>query len=304
MRGIINFKVLAFLFLLILPLANAYSSDAVVAVVNNEVITQKDLNDFYNFTRMQYSREFQGKELESKMQQIKLGLLDRLIEDRLILQEAKNSKVIINQDRVKSKLAEIKKGYQSDKDLERDLAKQGLVPADLETKIREQFLMFSMVEQNVRSKVVIGPDDITNFYDLHKQEFLSPETRELDVFTVDSDDMAKTLAYNLKLGKSDQELAGLYPFRISKLSVTAVDKLRKEIENVVFKLNVQEISAPVKIDNQYYIFRLNDILSSHQLSLTEAQSRIHAYLFEIKIQEGLTKWLDKLKKSSYIKING
>jgi parvulin-like peptidyl-prolyl isomerase len=279
-----------------------YAQDAVVAVVNNEIITQKDLSDFFNFMRMQYSKDYSGKELESKLQQMKVDLLDRLIEDRLILQEAKVEKVVIDQDRLKAKLADIKKRYPSDEALQQDLAKQGLVPADLENKIREQFLMFSIVEAKVRSKIVIGPDEITSFYNQHKREFLKPETRELDVFTLDDDSLAKTLVYNLRMGKKPEELASLYSFRISKMSAALGDDLRKEIEGVVFKLGIMEISNPIEIDGQYYIFRLNNIIGSQQLTLAQAQSRIHAYLFEMKMQEGLTRWLDELKKRSYIKV--
>jgi len=310
MQRIIRLKAKLIPFLLVLGvflfgklyLPSVYAQDAVVAVVNNEIITQKDLSDFFNFMRMQYSKDYSGKELESKLQQMKVDLLDRLIEDRLILQEAKVEKVIIDQDRVKAKIADIKKRYSSDKALQDDLAKQGLVPADLENKIREQFLMFSIVEAKVRSKIVIGPDEITSFYNQHKREFLKPETRELDVFTLDDDSLAKTLVYNLRLGKKPEELASLYPFRISKMSAAQGDNLRKEIEVVVFKLGIMELSNPIEIDGQYYIFRLNNIIGSQQLTLAQAQSRIHAYLFEMKMQEGLTRWLDELKKRSYIKV--
>jgi parvulin-like peptidyl-prolyl isomerase len=297
------FLVLSGAFIGKIYLPSAYAQDAVVAVVNNEIITQKDLGDFFNFMRMQYSKDYSGKELENKLQQMKLDLLDRLIEDRLILQEAKAEKVVIDQDRLKAKLADIKKRYPSDEALQQDLAKQGLVPADLENKIREQFLMFSIVEAKVRSKIVIGPDEITSFYDKHKREFLKPETRELDVFTLDDDNLAKTVVYNLRLGKKPEELASLYPFRVSKMSAALGDQLRKEIEGVVFKLGIMEISNPINIDGQYYIFRLNNIIGSQQLTLAQAQSRIHAYLFEMKMQEGLTRWLDELKKRSYIKVN-
>jgi parvulin-like peptidyl-prolyl isomerase len=310
MQRIIRLKAKLLPFLLVLGvflfgklyLPSAYAQDAVVAVVNNEIITQKDLSDFFNFMRMQYSKDYSGKELESKLQQMKMDLLDRLIEDRLILQEAKVEKVVIDQGRLKAKLADIKKRYPSDEALQQDLAKQGLVPADLENKIREQFLMFSIVEAKVRSKIVIGPDEITSFYNQHKRESLKPETRELDVFTLDGDSLAKTLVYNLRLGKNPEELVSLYPFRISKMSASKGDDLRKEIEGVVFKLGIMEVSNPIEIDGQYYIFRLNNIIGSQQLTLAQAQSRIHAYLFEMKMQEGLTRWLDELKKRSYIKV--
>jgi len=300
MKRIINFIFLVFL---ILSATNfLYAQDKVIAVVNNEIITQKDLSDFLNFIRLQYSRQFQGKALEEKINSMKRDLLQRLIEDRLILQQAKLEKMGTESSRVKSKINEIKKRYGSDSDFESDLAKQGLVQADLENKISEQILMYNLVEQKVRSKVIIRPDEITSFYAQHKQEFLKPQERILTMFILQDEAVAKTVSYQLRLGTKLDELAARYAFTTDKLSASAGQELRPEIENTVFKLEIGEVSNPVKIDGQYFIFKLEYIIGTQQLTLVQAQERIQAQLFELKLQEELAKWLDELKKQSYIKI--
>ena len=86
-----------------------------------------------------------------------------------------------------------------------------------------------------------------------------------------------------------------------KLS-TKEGQFKKDAEDVLLKLKGNEVSAPVKIEDKYYIFRLNKIIPPRQLSLSEAQEKIYAYLFAKKMQENLAKWLDELKKQSYIKI--
>jgi parvulin-like peptidyl-prolyl isomerase len=279
-----------------------YAQDKVIAIVNNEVITQKDLTDFLNFIRLQYSRQLQGKALEEKIISVKRDLLQRLIEDRLILRQAKLDKIVIDSTRVKSKIDEIKKRYGSESDFEVDLAKQGLVRADLENKISEQMLMYNFVEQNVRSKVVIRPDEVTSFYAQNKGQFLKPQERILTLFILQDESIAKTVSYQLRLGKKIEELAAKYSFTTDTLSALAGQQLRPEIEDTVFKLGLGEVSSPVKIDAQYFIFKLDNIIQSQQLSLVQAQDRIQAYLFEKKLQEELAKWIDELKKQSYIKI--
>jgi parvulin-like peptidyl-prolyl isomerase len=273
-----------------------------VAVVNNEIITQKDLNDFLNFIRMQYARELSGKALEEKVNSSKQDLLQRLIEDRIMLQEAKNEKITIEPARIKAKINEIKKRYALESDFEHDLAKQGLVQADLENKIREQMLTFNVVEQNVRSKVRIRPEEVTDFYNQNKRKFLKPEERLLTVIVLQDESTAKSLSYYLRLGEKPEDLASKYAFTVDTLSVSQGQDLRKEIEETVFKLGISEVSDPVKINGQYYIFRLDDIIGSRQLDLAQSQDKIHAYLFDKKVQERLAKWLDELKKQSYIKI--
>jgi len=279
-----------------------YAQDKVIAVVNNEIITQKDLADFLNFIRLQYARQLQGKALEEKVNSMKKELLQRLIEDRLILQQAKLDKVIYESSRVKAKIDEIKSRYASESDFELDLAKQGLVRADLENKIGEQMLMYNFVEQKVRSKVMIRPEEITSFYARNKRQFLKPEERILTLIILQDKEIAKTVSYQLRLGTKLEDLAGKYSFTTDKFSASAGQELRPEIEDTVFKLGISEISNPVKIDTQYFIFKLDNIIGSQQLSLVQAQDKIQAYLFEKKLQEELAKWLDELKKQSYIKI--
>jgi foldase protein PrsA len=279
-----------------------YAQDKVIAVVNNEVITQKDLADFLNFIRLQYSRQLQGKALEEKVTSMKNDLLQRLIEDRLILQQAKLDKITIDPSRVKSKIEEVKKRYVSEKDFEADLAKQGLVRADLENKINEQMLMYNLVEQKVRSKVVIRPDEITSFYAQNSSQLLKPEERILTLVIAQDESVAKTMSHQLRLGAKLEDLAEKFAFTTDKLSASAGQELRPEIQDTVFKLGVGEVSNPVKVDVQYFIFRLDNIIASQQLTLTQAQDKIQAYLYEKKLQEELAKWLDELKKQSYIKI--
>ncbi|MDD5281645.1 MAG: peptidyl-prolyl cis-trans isomerase [Candidatus Omnitrophica bacterium] len=300
MMRIISFVMLVFLFLC--PACRLYAQDKMVAVVNNEIITQKDLNDFLNFIRMQYARELSGKALEEKVNSSKQDLLQRLIEDRIMLQEAKNEKITIEPARIKAKINEIKKRYALESDFEHDLAKQGLVQADLENKIREQMLTFNVVEQNVRSKVRIRPEEVTDFYNQNKRKFLKPEERLLTVIVLQDESTAKSLSYYLRLGEKPEDLASKYAFTVDTLSVSQGQDLRKEIEETVFKLGISEVSDPVKINGQYYIFRLDDIIGSRQLDLAQSQDKIHAYLFDKKVQERLAKWLDELKKQSYIKI--
>jgi parvulin-like peptidyl-prolyl isomerase len=176
------------------------------------------------------------------------------------------------------------------------------VQADLENKVREQLLMYNVIEQKVRSKVVVWPDEITKFYQQNKRQFLKPEERILTVMILPNEDLAKTVSYQLRVGSKLDDLVTKYQFTIDKLSALQGQQLRSEIEDTVFKLGIKEISKPVKIDEQYYVFRLDDIVGSQQQSLDEAQGKIQMYLFEKKMQEGLAKWLNELKKQSYIKI--
>jgi parvulin-like peptidyl-prolyl isomerase len=280
----------------------AFAQDKIIAIVNSDIITQKDLDGFANFMRMQLSREYQGEELEERIQSIKPDLLDKLIEDCLILQEAKKNNINIDENRVKAKINEVRKQYSSDADFKNDLARQGLAQVDLEAKIREQLLIYSIIELKVRDTIFVRPDEVTNFYNKNIKDFSSLEERELLAVTLENGDLARTFAYNLRIGQKLEDLAARYPITVNKLRGSRSGELRKDIEDAVFKLGLEEVSDPILIDGKYYVFKLENIISPRQFTLTEAQDKIYAFLFQEKTQERLAKWLDELKAKSYIKV--
>lgn len=290
--------ILAFYFFI----STAEAQDKIIAIVNQNVITQKDYTDFLNFMRLQLSQQYKGEELEQKINSAKADLLNRLIEDRLILQEAKKSNILVDEARIKSRINEAKKDYPTDTQFQSELMKQGLTQADIEKKIREQFLMFNVVDKEVRGRIVIKPEEITEFYLKNRKKFNSGEGRELEAISLENNDLARTVAYSLKSGAKLTDLAARYPLSINQINVNQGDELRKEIEDVVIKLGINEVSEPVRIDDKYYIFRLINVTASKELTLEQVRDRIQGELLENRMRDGLIRWLDGLKKDSYIKI--
>jgi len=278
-----------------------FAEDKIIAIVNNEIITQKDLDDSINFMRVQFSQKYKGEQLEDKIQSMKSDLMQRLIEERLILQEAKKKNIKIDDSRIKAKINELKKRYNSEREFQDALSEQGMVEADLETKIREQALMFSLIDSEVRSKLVVKPVEITDFYNKNNAEFMLPEQREFQSLVVDNESKAKDIFISLQVGKDINNLAKEYALTANNFSAFK-GELKKDLEDVLFNLKIGQITEPIKIKESFYVFKLNKINQSRQQTLAEAQDNIYNLLYENKLQEALAKWIDGLKKSAYIKI--
>lgn len=278
-----------------------YAQDKIIAIVNKDIITQKDLNDFSNYMRVQLSQEYSGKELESQLQAKKLDLINKLIEDRLILQEAKRYGVIVDENRIKARLDEMRRRYPTELDFQDSLRSQGLVQGDLEAKTRDQFLIFNMIEYKIRRNITVAPTEVTNFYENNIQEFRATEERNVTSLNTDDENIAQKAYQDLKTGKSLDSVINQYYLSSDNLISAREGELRKDIEEVIFKLNLGEFCKPLKINNGYYIFKLESITAPRQLSLSETRDNIYTYLFNKKIEEELSKWLAELKKRSYIK---
>ncbi|MBM3246243.1 MAG: hypothetical protein FJZ13_02815 [Candidatus Omnitrophica bacterium] len=296
----------------------AFAQDKIIAIVNSDVITQKDLNDFVNFMRIQLARQYTGKELEDRIQAMEADLVDRLIEDRLILQEAKSvleeakknpakERMLINQlevapTRIKAQINQIKNNYPSDKEFQDTLAEQGITQADIERKIREQALMYNIIELKVKNKIMVNPSEITDFYQNNPQEFKTEEERQVLLMTINDKGLADEVYSKLRAGMSINDVAVKYSLTPQSLSAQRNKEFKKEIEDAIFSLKPAEVSAPLKIDNSFYIFKLEKVIEPRQETLTQAQGQIYNFLFNKKMQEELSKWVDELRAKAYIKV--
>ena len=291
----VNFKRYLIFFVLFFLLRNPLSAEEkILAIVNQEVITTKDLNDFINFLTL-YQPETEN--LESKKQQ----LLKKLIEDKLLLQEAKRQNINIDKNLLEDRIKEIRKRYPNDIEFQQALNQQGLTLADIEKRITEQMLIYNVVEKNVKSKIFIHPQEVNEFYQAHKDEFMEPEKREIFVLIFDSKPETEDL--KIKLENEGPEGLKKEPYlTIKELGLIEKAQLKPEFDKAIFSLKEKEISQVIEHEGKFYIFFVNKIIPEQQKPFSEVKYKIYDILFEKKLNEKLDSWLDELRKKSYIQI--
>jgi len=281
--------------------SSSFAQEKIAAIVNKEIITQKDFSDFLNFMRMQMSQEYKGAELDKKMESMKNEFLEKLVEDRLIMQEAQKLKIQISPERIRERINSLRQRYPSDTHFQQSLKAQGLVEADLEARAREQMLMYAVIEEKIKKNILVTPSEVTEFYHQHGEEFVTPETGEFESLAADQKDAALSAVRDLKEGKDINDIANGLSLSYNKVDL-ARGQLKKEVEDIIFGLKPGEVSDPVEISERYYIFRLNKFNPPQKRTLIQAQEDIQNYLFNLKMQESMEKWVADLKKRSFIKI--
>lgn len=284
------------------PRINLFAQNKIIAIVNNDTVTQKDLDDFTNFMRMELSAEFKGGELENKIEQIKPDLLNKLIEDKLILQEAKKSNINIDPSKINSRINEIKKRYASETEFQNDLLMQGLTQKDIEQRIKEQMLTYVIVEEKTRRMITVSPTEVTKFYEDNKEMFRLPPQRNFNYIITGDQNLAWEVFNALRRGEDIDEVSRNNALALNQINIIHEGRLRKEIETEILKLKPGEISIPIRQEDSFYIFKLNQITPSRQQSLQEAQDNLYKFLFEKKAQEKFADWINNLKGHSHIEI--
>ncbi|MCM8763025.1 MAG: peptidyl-prolyl cis-trans isomerase [Candidatus Omnitrophica bacterium] len=278
------------------------AQDKIVAVVNREIITQSDVNNFSKFIRMQLATQYHGKDLEEKFFEIMPRILERLIEDKLIIQEAKKEGIKIDEARIKAALEEMKRQYPSENAFREDIVRQGLTQADIEDKIRNQLMMQAIIEIKIRNKIRINPKEVTDFYQQHQDELNKPASRDVLSISIPDAVTARRVWEDLKKKDDFSEVAHSYNLQVNELGQIQPGQLKKELDEIISLLAVGEISDIVKFDNKFYIFKLQRINPPQKRSFEEVKQDIYNYIFEQKMQDAMDKWLNELKAKAYIEI--
>ena len=276
--------------------------DRIIAVVNQDTITQSEADVYLSIISLQLSQQYKGRELDERMKEEKEQLISKMVEDKIILQEAKRKGYQARLERVKERIAQMKSAFASETDFENSLKQKGLTVKDMEDKVADQMIMREVVEREVRDKIVVSPDEVTKFYEKNKSELFNlTETRTVETLYIENEAMLANLSEAVKNGMDFQEAAKLHKSAYARDTISK-EQIRPELQEGFSGLKALEISDPVKAGNGYYIFKIIEILPPKVQSLSEVHDRIYSYLSEEKFAVAMLEWIEGLKEKAYIQI--
>lgn len=310
-----------FIFILIASCAVVYGQpnkfqNKIVAVVNEDVITQADLDVALASVVAEYKKIYRGDELTAKIEEARQEILNQMIEEKLILQEAKRRKVEVDDAEVEERLNDVRSRFPNDDDFDVALNESGLTFDALRNRYKEQIMMHKLVNYEVRERVVVAPSEISEYFAKHAEEFRAPESVRLKNIVIrfeegnteslvkqKTDDVSRLL----KEGRDFPDIARQYSQggnaqEGGDLGFIGKGQMRKEFDDVVFKLKPGEISAPIKTQEGYYIFKVEEKREGYARPLSEVREDIENLIFQEKAKERYKGWIDKLKRDAFIQI--
>jgi parvulin-like peptidyl-prolyl isomerase len=277
--------------------ARAEKIDKIIAIVNSDVITEEELNVFAKLAAMEEDLSVYGK----KPEEIKKALLDRLIEDRLILQEARQSGLKIDERLIDDRIKDVKEKAGSEVAFQEAMKAEGVNLIELKDKLRNQLMIYAIVQREVRSKVNVSPKEVTDYFGQHQDFFLTPETAVVDsIFVTTKEDLSKALA-ELSQGKDFAEVGRAYSKK-SSLGSVGRGQLKKELEDFIFGLGVGQCSRPVAVEGGYYIFVVKERAAASTGSIDKVKNQIALRLEAEKMQDRMREWIESLKDKAYISL--
>ncbi len=284
-------------------------NDAIVAIVNTDVITMKDLKDYIAGIYRQLKIENHPvAEIQEIMASYEEKGINQLVEDKLILAASKAKGLELREEAVTKRIKEIKAKYPTEDDFLASLDAQGLTVTDLKNKIMDQMKARYTVDIEVRDKIFVNPQEVTKYYSEHMNEFTRKTKYDLQSVYV-SFDKGKQEARNkasearakLAAGENFEKLSKEY----SELpSVGAIEQgqMVPAVERAVFDLKVGEVSDPIEVDAGIYVFKVVGILPGRVETLEEAKDKIHNKLYDQLFEKKFKEWISKLRKKNYVEV--
>jgi hypothetical protein len=303
--------------LLFLIAFKAYGEDLnhLVAKVNDEVITSKDLKDYCNILRQQFERNRAMVDINPTAPDFEKKALNRLIEEKLVLGAAKTAQNKREEDikkdernakyRIEAPQAWIEEqvdkaaaNYPSRDDFEKSLADNGLNNFLFREHLKDQYLMQYIVEAEVSRNSNVSPQEIMEFYKKHKAYLKTPQQYALlTAHFFSKDDWHK---FEHFLREKGIKAAQKEFVDIIKPMETALPRLRKEFIAPLRRLKVGS-DCDIGIDGDVYFFYLQSIIPPMELTYAEAESPINSFLSSKKFRHRYAAWLKDLREKAYIK---
>ena len=270
----------AFFFILLLTACNAQDGE-IVAKVNGEAITKEEL--------YQEMLSTGGKQL-----------LDRLINQKLIEQAAKEKGVTVTDEQVDEGLNEMKEQFGGESSFQFYLAQFGMTEDVFRQDIRNQLL----VEAILGPEIEITEDELKTYFEENKDLFDEKEQVRARHILVETEEQAKEVLAKLEQGESFEALAEQYSTdegtksNGGDLGYFERGVMVAEFEEAAFSLKPGETSQPVKTQYGYHIIKVEDHKEAKPAVYEEKKEEIESTLRQQKVSEKMETWLQELREQA------
>jgi len=290
--------------------------DKTVATVDGDVILMSEYERRAKPLIEEYEKFLTGPDKEVRIKEFKEKILDQMIDEKVLIHEAKKKNMRVTGKEIQNGIEEIKKRFPTEEEYNQELARQGLVGKKFEEQVKEQLMVIKLIDQEVKAQVVPPTDsEIEDFYKENESEMVEPEqvrVRHILIKVGENTDKNQALKKirdilkETKEGKTSfAELAKKYSEDASAprggdIGFFIRGQMVRKFEEVAFALNVGEISDVVETEYGYHIIQCIEKKAAEKKSLEEIRDYLHNFVFQKRMEERYEKWLRRLRDMASI----
>jgi len=314
-HGVIRFLLLALAVAAVLAVSGC--GGGVVAIVNGEKITSEELSrrvDEIKSIMEQQGIDFSGDQGKIFMESLQKKTLDDMINNKLILQEARKSGRL-TPEQIQEKIKSFKEQFPSGEEYDRFLEQVKMSEEDIA-------YILNLQEQVTRDAPPVSEADARKYYDENKKQFEQPEQLQVRhiLFFVDDGEksypvkhtdaearqMAEEVIAQLKQGKDFAGLAreksedsgtkadgGLYTF--------SEGEAVKEFSDAARALRPGEYTkSPVRTEYGYHIIKMEKKIAARQYSFEDVKQQLTYQLTEQARESKFNDYMEEVKSRAVI----
>ena len=290
--------------------------DKIVAIVNDDIITQSEVEESTLSFIADYKLRYGQEEAQNRLDEAKNDALNRLIEEKLILQEAKRRDIKIEDAEVDKRINEVKARFGSDDTFNKALSESGITVDKLRDKYRDQLMMKELINGIVFHNIQISPTQVAAYYYGHKNEFAQPETIKFRIILLkykpgQEKQIVKSFAQELlKRINSGEDFAALAKEYSEgpnaedggEMDFVSKGEMAKEIDEALFNLQEGSVSAVIETTAGCNIVKAEKKLKGSEISLADATPLIRQRLYGREAELILREFIGNLRKEAYIEV--
>ncbi len=313
--------------LLAMPARAVELVDKVVAVVNGKLITLFDLNTRVD-ELMQRTQGVSFKPDDPRYAEVRKQVLDSMINDILIEQEASRMKVTVSETELDTQIDEIKKKNNiTEQQLKTELAKEGMTFKQFRDKMREDSIKKRLLGYMVHRKILITDDEIRDFYEKNKtnlpteKSILGPKVSgTIGFIMVPTKKQAEDLRAQIQSGKiSFAEAAKRFSMGPGReqggnLGDVQVKDLAPPLREALQGISPGQVSQPVMLDGKAVLLTLRsgqeaapkpEAATPTQASgpsYESAREQVQETLYRQKFDKLFQEYIDNLRSKAVVEV--
>jgi peptidyl-prolyl cis-trans isomerase SurA len=290
--------------------AAAQDTLRIVALVNDEAITAIDLGARTQMLiasgQMQNTPEVQ--------QRLRPQVLRALIDERLRQQAANREGIVVSQDRIDERMAQLAQSNNlSLENFRTALAQNGIDPAWIEQQIRTELAWTMLVSRKFRPGIIVTDEDIDNAQRQMRESQGTTQYRVAEIFLSIDDpndtpavqEAAQRLLEQLKRGANFGAVARQFSQSASAgngglLGWVGPSDLAPELAAAVETMAPGTVTGPIRSDGGLHIVALVDRRAAQADALTREQ--ISERLVRDRLDLMARGYLRDLRRSAYVDI--
>ena len=279
-----------------------------VATVNGEIISETDFNSSFDMYKKVYEEKY-GADIMKKdagndktfEEVIKEKILENLISEEVVLQNASKQKITVTDEEVKNQIDSYKELLGGAEKFQDFLNKNNMTEKYFTDGTKKNMIIQKYSEDYMK-KIKITDEEAQKYFNENKDKFVKIRASHI---LVKEEGEAKNIVKRIKAGEDFHSLASTESIDTNSavqggdLGYFGKGQMDAEFEKAAFSLKPGEMSGPVKSQFGYHIILVEDKLDKFK----DVKDDVISSLKNSKFDEHVKKLREESDVKKYIEIS-